>query len=581
MATLTFGQSGTRPYGVLTVTETATNIANNTSTLAITLTLKRPYNVSSSATKSASCTVNGTTYNWSGTIGGSGDKVLINKTQTVTHNSDGRKSISIQAQIDLNITWSGSWVGTISGSDTMTLTYIPRQATLTYAPSTFTDEQNPIIQYSNPAGNNATSLRACITFDGSVDDIPWRDVSKTGSSYTFQLTNVERNTLREKAKNSNSISLRFYLATVIGGQTYISQKNGTCTIANANPTIGSVAYKDSNSTTAGITGNNQIIIRNKSNALFTATTLNAYKYATLTKITVTCNNKTVTANLSGSSVSTVDIDMGTIDSGSNVQAQIVLTDSRGNTASKTLTVSMADWVQPSAIISCQRQNNFYSETNILVDGSISSLNDKNKMTITCQYKKVSDTAYSQSVTLEDNVTTTLSLDNNYQWNIKVIVADLIGSTTYNLTVDRGIPIVFYDRTLRSVGVNCFPSQSESLEVNGKQLAPTRVNVTGQATTTNTLTYTGVSITIPAGHMFVLSGCIAYNTQKPLQVTLALSDSNGTYCVACNEATQVYAPLVCTGTDYAASDTTIYLWAKWANNTSTQTPVWIKGYYIPV
>ena len=60
--TLTFGQYSTEPYGILTVTETATSTPNNTSTVHIVLTLKRPYNISSSATKTASCTIDGTTY---------------------------------------------------------------------------------------------------------------------------------------------------------------------------------------------------------------------------------------------------------------------------------------------------------------------------------------------------------------------------------------------------------------------------------------------------------------------------------------------------------------------------------------
>ena len=128
--TLTIGGTANqRPYGVLTVKETATSTANNTSTLSISLVLKRPSSISSSATKSASCTINGTKYTWSGTIGGSGDKTLISKTQTVTHNTDGSKTINIAASIVLDITWSGTNLGTITNSGTMTLTKIPRYAT--------------------------------------------------------------------------------------------------------------------------------------------------------------------------------------------------------------------------------------------------------------------------------------------------------------------------------------------------------------------------------------------------------------------------------------------------------------------
>ena len=149
--TLTIGSTtNQRPYGVLTVTETATSTANNTSTLSIKLVLKRPSSISSSATKSASCTINGTKYTWSGSIGGSGDKTLISKTQTVTHNSDGSKSISISASIALNITWGGVSLGTISNSGTMTLTKIPRYATVSQSLSAKT-ETTATIKWSSDA----------------------------------------------------------------------------------------------------------------------------------------------------------------------------------------------------------------------------------------------------------------------------------------------------------------------------------------------------------------------------------------------------------------------------------------------
>ena len=53
--------------------------------------------------------------------------------------------------------------------------------------------------------------------------------------------------------------------------------------------------------------------------------------------------------------------------------------------------------------------------------------------------------------------------------LKITVADSIGSTIYNLVVGRGLPIWFVDRLLNSVGINCFPLQDDSLEVNGLRL----------------------------------------------------------------------------------------------------------------
>ena len=62
--TVIFGQTGTRPYGELIVTETGTSTTNNTSTVSIKLILHRPYNISSSATKTAFCSIDGQNHEW-------------------------------------------------------------------------------------------------------------------------------------------------------------------------------------------------------------------------------------------------------------------------------------------------------------------------------------------------------------------------------------------------------------------------------------------------------------------------------------------------------------------------------------
>ena len=220
---------------------------------------------------------------------------------------------------------------------------------------------------------------------------------------------------------------------------------------NENPTVGSISYKDSNSTTTAITGNDQRIIRNNSNLVFTVGTATRNKYASISKYEIVFNG----INKSRTSAGTLDF--GKVNVANNLKATLTVTDSRGLTASKEITVIIDNWVLPTAITTLQRKNNFYSETYIKVDGSCSYLNGKNEITIKCQYKKVDDSNYSSLVTLNDNVQKTFDLDNTYQWNIKVIVTDKLGSTTYNLVLERGMPLIYFDRLLSSVGINCFPS----------------------------------------------------------------------------------------------------------------------------
>ena len=184
---------------------------------------------------------------------------LSSFTITKSHNLDGTGSCYIQGQIKGPSGTSQS-SSVVSGSQTVTLDTIPRQATITGA-SNFTDIQNPTIQYSNPAGNSVSSLQACISLTGSQPDIAYRDISKTGTSYTFNLTEAERNILRQASPNSNTLNVYFYIKTVLNGTTFYSNIAKNMTIVNASPTF-NCSYQDTNSNTTNITGNNQQIIQN-------------------------------------------------------------------------------------------------------------------------------------------------------------------------------------------------------------------------------------------------------------------------------------------------------------------------------
>lgn len=448
----------------IVVTENSTSISNNTSTINVKVQAWRTntgYETYGSGT--CYCNIDGTNYSQSISssqkISYNSYTVLFDKTLTINHNADGKKTIYVSAYID------HSRFSSNSQGFNVTLSTIPRQANITAAPN-FYDVDNPTINYSNPAGNAVTSLQACISLTGSRDDIPYRDISKTGTSYTFNLTQAERNTLLAACPNSNTLSVIFYVKTVLSGQTYYSTLTRTMTVKNANPTISGAAYSDTNATTTAITNNDKQIIQGQSTVSFSFSSLAALKYATLSKVEITVNAVTVSSSLSGSSVNNKTVAFGTINSTSNLSASIKLTDSRGNTTTTSLNITMLAWSLPTAIITCTRLNNYYSDTTLTVDALYSSLAGNNAITIQYQYKETTSSSWSALTTIQDNVPETIQLDNTKQWNVKVIVTDKIGSTTYNLTVDRGIPLIFFDRLNRSVGVNRIPQGDESLEVDG-------------------------------------------------------------------------------------------------------------------
>ena len=130
----------------------------------------------------------------------------------VYHNSDGTGYASVSGSFQTTSEYISG--GSVSG--TIYLPTIYREASLTSAPN-FTDEENPTIKYSNPAGSGMSSLQACIASTGGEILVSYRNINKTSSSYTFSLTEAERESLRAAAPDSNSLPVRFYLKSVLNG----------------------------------------------------------------------------------------------------------------------------------------------------------------------------------------------------------------------------------------------------------------------------------------------------------------------------------------------------------------------------
>lgn len=378
---------------------------------------------------------------------------------TMTHSSDGNRSFSAYAEAGIyyyavNCSGSGSW----------SLPTIPRAATLNSA-TNFNDTGNPTITYSNPAGNSVSSLQACISLTGANDDIAYRDISKTGTSYTFELTTAERQTLLQATPNSNTLAVRFYVKTVISGTTYTNYKTAFMTVVGGEPTF-SAAYLDSNSTTVAITGNDQQIIQNQSTLQVNISNATATKYATLASATCVINGTTYSGTLSSSSYT---FNIGALNVSNNTTAVVTVTDSRGNATTISLPVTIIAWSLPTAIITAQRANNYYDNTTVEVDADFSSVDSHNSITIQVRYKKTSDQTWSSYITFQSGVSQVISLDNDYAWDLQTLITDIFGSTTYNTVVGKGVPIAYFDRLNNSVGFGCFPQHENSVEINGWDL----------------------------------------------------------------------------------------------------------------
>ena len=263
--------------------------------------------------------------------------------------------------------------------------------------------------------------------------------------------------------NSNSMTGEIAVTTY-SGSTVIG--TSSCAIiahvVNSNPTF-DVSYEDSNSETVAITENNQYIIRNNSALKISVSNAQALNSATLKTLTAVVNGNAYTGSLNGS---TGVINVGVVNVSYDTEVTVKLTDSRGNEGIREITVLVYDWTLPSAIIKLNRKSNYYSESILNVNANYASIGGKNTVTIRYRTKKVSDSSYGSYATVQNNTDASFTADNKYEWNVQVEVSDLIGKTTYNLILSKGIPITYTDIKKYSFGVNCFPKYKNSLEVNG-------------------------------------------------------------------------------------------------------------------
>ena len=267
--------------------------------------------------------------------------------------------------------------------------------------------------------------------------------------------------------NSQTGSYSVKCIPVAGGDTMVTS-GGVMTVnpADCSPVITGVAYEDENASAIAITHDDQLIIRSISAVRFSASGLAGTQSATVASCEVTVNEVSTQMTVSGSSAVVQNV---SIDSAWDVEAVITVTDSRGLTASKTVTVSMLDWVAPTALITLERQNNFYTLTYITVDAQYSYLNGENTIAIAYKAKQVGTSTWTVTGTLQDNVQDSFNADNTYGWDIEVTVTDVFATTTYNLFLSRGMPIIYFDRIKSSVGINCFPQDNDSFEVDGLKI----------------------------------------------------------------------------------------------------------------
>ena len=336
----------------ITLTKEWQNVANGSfvpgTGLSVTFWLDAKYSTQSQVNNTTTvqtrlnCTVNsgyGNGYNYSfscsyaPTVSGSGLWTLSTETitsgeSTITHNSDGTKTISLSANARIN----GIGMNVSMSADAI-IPRIDRYATLSSAQD-FTDEGNPKITFTKNVASGAKVYAGIFNSAGTTAYASYRDISSSISSgeYTFNLTTAERNALRNAIPNAKTMQVQFKMYTTISGTNFDGGSiTKTMSITNANPTLTSPTYSEQNAKVSALLGSSGSTVVQNASTLRVGITATALKSASISKVVATHSGSTYTDT---SSPYSFDIPI------KSNSITLTATDSRTNTGTLNITKTM-------------------------------------------------------------------------------------------------------------------------------------------------------------------------------------------------------------------------------------------------
>lgn len=301
----------------ISITQNSQNIANNKSNITVRVQVTTTGESYNGYSKPGTCTINGTSYDFSHNIPYQATTTIFEKTLDVAHDSNGKKTVYASFSFQTGIS-----AGTITGSTSKKLTTIPRTSEVSLSKKNFNIGETITI-YTNRKSASFTHT-AVIKFNGQTV----RTQTGIDASYSWNT-----NELFAKIPNQNQANGTVELTTYSGGTRIgTSTVNFTGYVVNSDPVFNNFDCEDTNTITKTLTGNNQKYIRKYSNLKVTITSAN--KMTTKNSATPKYYNIVVGNKIEKLDYSTSEISK-TINNMDDNTVTVFAVDSRGNQKDKT------------------------------------------------------------------------------------------------------------------------------------------------------------------------------------------------------------------------------------------------------
>lgn len=342
---------------------------------------------------------------------------LASGTKTITHSSDGTKSFTIKVKAGIY-----SWAINKSGSGTFTLNTIARASSISSAGN---------VTLGNACSIKWTPASSSFKYKVKFSIGSWSHTTdyispKTTSAYTYTGYKIPLDVAKQLPKATTG-TMTAYLYTYNGTTQIGSRASKTFTVtvpSSVVPTLGTV--------TASIVNSNSVInswgvaVAGYTKVKIEATASGSYS-STISSFTISGGYST-TQN--GTSLSYTG---GAITSSGSKTFTVVAKDSRSrSSASKTTSaITFYSYSKPT-ISSFTAVRSDSDAKKVIVKGnwSYSSVNGKNAVTATLQYKRSTASNWTNYGNIDRNTSVTLTTDFNetYSYNFRLVVKDSLNQS---------------------------------------------------------------------------------------------------------------------------------------------------------
>lgn len=435
---VSLGTSG-KLQGRIVWSSTSNGSSANTSRVEGTLQVRKTdYYAPTAGTFTGWLNIGGESRNFSyyGSI--TGDWVTVMSfNKTISHNPDGTGKCYLAGRVTgpTGTSMAGNYV---ESSSTVNLDKIARYATVTNA-NNFTDEENPYMTFNNPGG---FSIDCYLEF--AKQKIIRTNVPNTGS-YTFILTQEEKDLLYSECVNSNKLTVRYVIQTTIDGEKFWTWLDKTMTVINANPQFNDFDWETTNYN--NLTGDNKTIIKNYSNVKTIVSEENkatALKKAIITSYQTTIGSKPLTNNNLTYPVETV------IEKVDGASITVFANDSRGN--STPIIKPITNYIEyekiSGSITVLKRTQEVNSEVVLEIEGEIDKVNfgaiQNNIVSCKYYYKDASSNDDFIEGTTQIAATYTQIEGSKYKYKISQNIAGDLGANGFNIDKSFLIKVVIND-----------------------------------------------------------------------------------------------------------------------------------------